>query len=146
MSAMMDRNTWLERILGAVRDLSDADYQERVWVRGRGPEADSSTEAVCRLLDDYDLAGFLAESGKRRWLSDDQFAALRAIEVALDNYLARDEDQIDDAVRIASPGWHELRKLARRTLEAFASTPGVTARWPLVRPRRVRRASIAMQP
>ena len=143
---MMDRKTWLERILGAVRDLSAADYQERVWVRGRGPEADSSTEAVCRLLDDYDLAGVLAESGKRRWLSNDQLAALRAFEAAMDNYLARDGDRIDDAVRTASPDWHELRKLARRTLEAFASTPGVTARWPLVRPRRVRRASIAMQP
>ena len=97
-------------------------------MRGRGPEADSSTEAVCRLLDDYDLAGFLAEGGRQRWLSDDQLAALRAFEVALDKYLAPDDDRIDDAVRIASPDWHELRKLARRTLETFAGTPGVTTR------------------
>jgi hypothetical protein len=84
-------------------------------VRDQAPEADSSTEAVCRHLDDYDLAGFLAESGKQRWLSDDQLAALRTFEAAMDNYLARD-DQIDDAVRIASPDWHELRKRAQRHL------------------------------
>ena len=125
---MMDRKTWLERILGAIRDLSDADYQERVWVRGRGPEADSSTEAVCRLLDDYDLAGFLAEGGRQRWLSDDQLAALRAFEVALDKYLAPDDDRIDDAVRIASPDWQELRKRAQRTLATFPGAPGVTSR------------------
>ena len=125
---MMDRKTWLERILGAIRDLSDADYQERVWVRGRGPEADSSTEAVCRLLDDYDLAGFLAEGGRQRWLSDDQLAALRAFEVALDKYLAPDDDRIDDAVRIASPDWQELRERAQRTLAMFPGAPGVTSR------------------
>ena len=98
-------------------------------MRDQAPEADSSTEAVCRHLDDYDLAGFLAESGKQRWLSDDRLAALRTFEAAMDNYLARD-DQIDDAVRIASPDWHELRKRAQRTLAAFAGAPGVTSRSP----------------
>ena len=34
---MMDRDSWLERILEAIRDLGDASYQERVWVRGEGP-------------------------------------------------------------------------------------------------------------
>ena len=124
MSAMMDRKTWLERILGTIRDLSDADYQQRVWVCGRGPEADSTPKTICRLLDDYDLAGFLARSGKQRWLSDDQLAALRSLKAGMDDYLARDDDQVDDAVRIASPGWHEVRERAQRTLAAFARTPG----------------------
>ena len=43
---MMDRDTWLERILEAIGDLGDASYQERVWVRGEGPEVDSSIEAI----------------------------------------------------------------------------------------------------
>ena len=64
---MMDRQTWLERILEATRDLADERYQERVWVRGAGPEVDSSTEALVRLMDDYDLAGFIAEAAP--WIS-----------------------------------------------------------------------------
>ena len=67
---MMDRETWLRRILEATRDLADERYQERVWVRGEGPEVDSSTEAVCRLVDDYDLATFLDEAAKNAWVSN----------------------------------------------------------------------------
>jgi hypothetical protein len=48
----MDRETSLERILESIRVLGDAAYQECVWVRGEGPEVDSSTEAISALLDD----------------------------------------------------------------------------------------------
>ena len=63
----MDRDAWLEGILEAIRVPGDASYQERVWVRGEGPEVDSSTEAISALLDDYDLAGFLAVSRRKHW-------------------------------------------------------------------------------
>ena len=86
---MMDRDTWLERILAAVRVLGDASCQERVWVRGDGPEVDSSTEAIERLLDDYDLAGFLSVSRRDRWLSNDQLSAPQAFETTI----WRDGDQ-----------------------------------------------------
>ena len=47
---IMDRDKWLGCILDATRDLADERYQERVWVRGAGPEVDSSTEALVRLM------------------------------------------------------------------------------------------------
>lgn len=125
---MMDRQTWLANILSAIRDLADADYQERVWVRGEGPEVDSSTEAVCRLWDDYDLPGFLSDGRRKHWLSNEQLAALRAFEAALGGYLACDGDQGDDAARIASPEWQELRERARSTLAAFPAAYPVSAR------------------
>jgi hypothetical protein len=125
---MMDRQTWLARILSAIRDFADADYQERVWVRGQGPEVDSSTEAVCRLLDDYDLPGFLSEGRKKHRLSNEQLAALRALEAAINGYLARENDRSDDAARIATPEWQELRERARSTLAAFPAVHPVSAR------------------
>jgi hypothetical protein len=73
---MMGRETWLRRILDATRDLADERYQERVWVRGKGPEVDSSTEALIRLIDDYDLATFIAEAANRAWVSNEQLTAL----------------------------------------------------------------------
>jgi hypothetical protein len=66
---MMDRQTWLMRVLEATRDRADERYQERVWVRGEGPEVDSSAEAVCRLVDDYDLASFIAKAAEQGWTS-----------------------------------------------------------------------------
>ena len=117
---MMDRETWLRRILEATRDLADEPYQERVWVRGEGPEVDSSTEAICRLVDDYDLATFVAEAGKNAWVSRDQLAALQRLDAALRRYATSGEDA-DDAARIESPGWNKIRKLAKATLEAFTT-------------------------
>jgi hypothetical protein len=117
---MMDRDTWLERILEVMRALGDAPYQERVWVRGEGPEVDSSAEAISALLDDYDLAGLLSASRRKRWLSKDQLSTLQAFETAVSDCLTRDDDRTSDSVRIATPECLALQQLARRTLEAFA--------------------------
>jgi hypothetical protein len=117
---MMDRETWLMRILDATRDLADERYQERVWVRGEGPEVDSSTEAFSRLIDDYHLASFLAEAGEKGWVSNEQLAALRRLDAALARYAVNGENA-DDASMIQSPGWQKIRKLAMATLEAFTA-------------------------
>jgi hypothetical protein len=122
---MMDPETWLRRILEATRDLADEGYQKRVWVHGEGPEVDSSTEAVCRLIDDYDLPTFLAEAGEKAWISKDQLTALRRLDAALTRYAMNSEDA-GDATRVPSPGWQKVRKLAKATLEAF-TTPAASA-------------------
>jgi hypothetical protein len=122
---MMDRETWLTRILDATRDLADERYQERVWVRGEGPEVDSSTEALIRLIDDYELAAFIAEAAKKAWISNEQLAALRKLDTALARYAANDQGG-DDAARIASREWLRMRGLAKATLEAF-TTPAASA-------------------
>jgi hypothetical protein len=117
---MMDRETWLRRILEATRDLADERYQERVWARGEGPEVDSSTEAICRLVDDYDLSTFLDEAAKNAWVSKDQIAALQRLDVALARHASNGE-AADHATRIRSPGWKKIRKLAKAALEAFTT-------------------------
>jgi hypothetical protein len=122
---MMEREIWLRRILEATRDLADEAYQERVWVRGEGPEVDSSPEAICRLVDDYDFATFLDEAAKNAWVSQDQLAALQRLDAALAHYAGNGEDG-DDATRIRSPGWRKIRKIAKATLEAF-TTPAASA-------------------
>ena len=125
---MMVRDTWLAGILAAIRDLGDAAYQERVWVRAEGPEVDSSAEAICRLSDDLDLAGFLAQDRQRRWLPSDEHAALQTFAAALNDYVATDDDETNDATRVATPEWLALRKLARTTLDAFETRRAVGAR------------------
>jgi hypothetical protein len=94
-------------------------------VRGKGAEVDSSTEAVCRLVDDYDLPTFLDEATKNAWVSNDQIAALRRLDTALARYAGNGEDA-DDATRIQSPGWNRIRKLAKAALDAF-TTPATSA-------------------
>jgi hypothetical protein len=114
----MDRETWLRRILEAIGDLADERYQEGVWVRGEGPEVDSSTEAICRLVDDYDLRAFLDEAAERAWVSSEQLAALRKLHAALARYAINGENA-DDATRIQSPGWHKICELAKSDARGF---------------------------
>ena len=49
-------------------------------VRAQGPEVNSSAEAICRLYDDFDLAGFLAQKRQRHWLPAAEHAALAAFD------------------------------------------------------------------
>ncbi len=109
----MDRETWLRRILEAIGDLADERYQERVWVRGEGPEVDSSTEAICRLVDDYDLATFLAEAAEKAWVSKDQLTALRRLEAALARYAVNGEGG-DEATRTQSRNGEKSASLPKR--------------------------------
>ena len=37
---MMDHETWRRNLVSVIRDLADARYQQRVWVRGAGPEVE----------------------------------------------------------------------------------------------------------
>ena len=87
----------------------------RQWTRGRFEH-----EAVCRLVEDYDLATFLDEAAKNAWVSKDQIAALQRLDVALARHASNGEDA-DDAIRIQSPEWRKIRKLAKVALEAFTS-------------------------
>jgi hypothetical protein len=116
---MMDHETWLKSLLSVIRDLADEQYQERVWVRGQGPEVDSSTEAICRLFDDYDFEGFLAHCSKTRLLSSSQREALQTFAAAARQFASRNHDRLDDAARISTPEWRELRALAQQALEPF---------------------------
>lgn len=118
---MMDRESWLRRILDATRDLADERYQERVWVRGKGPEVDSSTEALIRLIDDYDLAAFIAEAEKRAWVSNEELAALRRLDATIARYDA-DDRRGDDAARITTREWARIRESAKAALDTFATT------------------------
>ena len=68
-------------------------------------------------MDDYDLAGFIAEAADKAWVSSPQLAALRRLDAALAHYAAHDQGS-DDAARIATPEW---RRAAAATLQNFTA-------------------------
>jgi hypothetical protein len=96
---MMDHETWRRNLMSVIRDLADSGYQERVWVRGAGPEVDSLSEAICRFFDDYDVDGFLAASARGAILSADQQASLKALRDALDAFLKQGKASDRRAIR-----------------------------------------------
>ena len=115
---MMDHETWRRNLVSVIRDLADASYQERVWVRGTGPEVDSMAEAICRFFDDYDVDGFLAASAARSMLSADQLESLTALRDALDAFK---QGKAADAGAIRHPKWLEVQGLAAEALRTLSS-------------------------
>ena len=116
---MMDHETWRRNLVSAIRDLADAGYQERVWVRGAGPEVDSMSEAICRFFDDYDVDGFLAVSARGSVLSADQRASLTTLRDALDTFLK--QGKADDRRAIRQPKWQEIQELAVAALRTLSN-------------------------
>ena len=53
---MMGKTKWLKAILQCLIELSDKEFQYRVWFNGENaPESSSFNELMCRLFDDYDF-------------------------------------------------------------------------------------------
>jgi hypothetical protein len=67
-------------IIDALRELSDADYQERVWLGGSTTEMSSLTEAASSLFDDSGLDAVL-QNGQRAFspVMDAQLRELQSL-------------------------------------------------------------------
>ena len=50
----IDREQILISVLETIKDISDKEYQRRVWIEGRGPECHDFDEAVCDFFGDGD--------------------------------------------------------------------------------------------
>lgn len=50
----INRKQIMETFLSILDNISDKEYQERVWIRGEGPECDDFTETVCHFGQEGD--------------------------------------------------------------------------------------------
>jgi hypothetical protein len=58
----MKPEPWQQLVLDTLRELSDASFQEQVWLRREGGEISSPTEVVNQLFDDSGLIDLLGGS------------------------------------------------------------------------------------
>ena len=114
---MLTLDLWFANVLSAARVISDAEYQERVWVRGEGPEVDSITEIYCRLFDDFQFDEFLALCKLEALITEKQLAVLRNLRKKLSRF-EYDEDLPDEDI-IKDPRWQEIREIAKEVLSEF---------------------------
>lgn len=50
----INRNQILASCLEVIHGISNKEYQERVWIRGEGPECDDFDETMCNFFQDGD--------------------------------------------------------------------------------------------
>lgn len=111
---IIDPADWRAAIEESLTDISEADFQQRVWIEGRGPEVSSYVEVMCDFFDMCNPNGFMDEHWQEMGLSKRQFEALRAFERALDEYRPPCGDYDTQAI-LDDPAWTKIRELARLT-------------------------------
>ena len=112
----MNKETWKGRILAALGDMADEQFQRRAWT-GIGPEVSSLVEVICGLFDDALLREYVEKYGSS--LSPKTLSDLgkldRKIKVLDTDHL----DTLPVLELIDSPQWVEIRNLAGDLKLAF---------------------------
>jgi hypothetical protein len=100
---------WHEMVIQSLEELSDLDFQEKVWVRGEGNMVSSFTEAVNSLYDD---------SGLNTLMKDGLVFSSKADQALneLHEYLKTFSPGQPAKSLIASDKWHKVIHLANRAL------------------------------
>src|SRR3990167_9078854 len=107
---MINYQQILKSFLDTIHEISDPSFQERVWVKGIGPECSSFEEAICNYFDyneniirDYKLFG----------LSDIQRQTIKEFNQKLQNFCDSVPEIVNEKTEILqNPKWHEIQKSA----------------------------------
>ena len=109
---MQVRAEHLAEIVECLRELGDAEYQQRVWIRGEGDEVSSFAEATCRLFDDTGLGDLLEK--RDTVISPEADAVLSRLSDSLDSF-----DEMTDEQILRSRRWPAVRRLALQAIEVI---------------------------
>jgi hypothetical protein len=114
---MIERKKMLSNIYGVLKNLSDKEYQERVWLRGEGPEVSSYEELINTLFDDFYFDELLEDNNPYN-ISQALFDKLINLRLKLNNYNDKDSDgNIKEVIQILNDSeWIKIQKLSSEVL------------------------------
>ncbi len=104
-------NSYLETISG----IADREYQERVWIRGEGPECDDYTESICHFFDDGDpiISKYVDYS-----ISEKQLILLVKLREAVQGFNSNTRFELGPDFLYSSE-WTKITIMAKEVLQAF---------------------------
>ena len=103
----------LNGFLRIISRISDKSYQERVWIRGEGPEFDDFTETVCFF---FEIGDYILSDYKSYGITTQQYAHLKEFRDIFEQF----SDQQSWAPEfIDSPEWAQIMERAKEVLKAF---------------------------
>jgi hypothetical protein len=108
----------LKALLEIVRDISDAAYQDEIWIKNPKPFNDFN-EIMCYYFDDFHVREIL-ENYKEYGITEVQKDDLKKFTDILDEYSDNIfyESISEDAI-INDPKWCEIREMAKEILTIF---------------------------
>lgn len=114
----INRQQILAFFLRIISHISDIEYQERVWIRGEGPEVDDFDETVCHFFDDGDP---ILKNYKDYGITDAQYHLLITFRTAFETFIDSPKPYLpEDFINTAE--WRKIIEMAKEVLEAFNYT------------------------
>ncbi len=106
----------VQSLLEVIKNISDAEYQHRIWIKALEPLSDFD-ETMCHFFDDLN-AKEIVEHPQEYGLSLFQYEKLLELYNALRIY-SDDTPGILETEVMQDPRWHKIRTLAKETLLVF---------------------------
>jgi hypothetical protein len=115
----MENDLWLKKTAEILKEFSSLEFQERVWVKGLGPEVSSYEEAMCRLFDDLGFSRLIDVEWKQAGLRKEQVSALRNFRKELLRF-DKDIPEIPAPKDVLSrSSWEDIRASAQRAVSVL---------------------------
>ena len=109
----INRKQIINTLLRIIDHISDREYQERVWIRGEGPEVDDFDETCCNFFPEGDD---VIEKYIDFGITESQHQVLKMFR---DKFRAfSDENDLPEEF-IDAPEWAEIMNSAKDVLKAF---------------------------
>lgn len=108
-----NRRQLLNSFLRTIDTISDIEYQERVWIRGEGPEVDDFGETVCHFFDDGDP---IFEYYEAYGISKNQYKLLLKFRDAFRFFSDKNYHPFEF---INTPEWEKIISMAKELLREF---------------------------
>ncbi len=110
----LDRNRILQQFLTLISDISDKEFQMRVWIKGIGPECIDFDETC----DYFFVEGVdVIKNYKDYGITEHQEKLLTSLQKIFDAFL---EDHLEEPIEfINTPEWQHVIDEAKKVLEAF---------------------------
>jgi len=96
-----------------LKELSDIEFQKRIWIRGEGPEVSSYVEVVCQLFDDTGIGDELSKMEDGIVLSEDLDPVFWELRELIDSIDYR--EGVENILNL--PKWPKVIELASRALK-----------------------------
>lgn len=111
----MNKKKILTSHLETIFGIADQEYQERVWIRGEGPEVDDYTESMCHFFDDGDP---IISNYKDYAITEEQLSLMLKLRAAIRDFDSNIRFELGFDF-IHSPEWSKITLMAKEVLHAF---------------------------
>jgi hypothetical protein len=109
----INRKQIMTTFLGILDNISDKEYQKRVWIRGEGPEVDDFDETICHFFQE---GNGIIEKYKDFGLTEHQYQILKKFRDLFEIF-ADTNDFPQEFIDTSE--WKEIMEMAKDVLKVF---------------------------